>query len=89
MSQDPSIGILSITCSGSLLCQGFVVPFFGHVIKLDIKNGDSLVRKGNVPAVEVKFERAYGDGESTYFYQLQRFVADVEAQRAPKRLVNG
>lgn len=52
------------------------MPFFGHVIKLDLH---SEVSKGGLDTSSKIEERVYGSGESTYFYQLQRFIADVEA----------
>ena len=73
---------------GSMTCKGWVVPFFGHVIESEFhtaapagegpSNGDggSSRWKGKPPQRRV-VERCFGSGESTYFYQLDRFVSDL------------
>ena len=76
---------------GKLLCQGFIVPFFGHKIELEVprtaEEADdtwpgigkllSGLRAGGMRRKRT-VERAYGSGESTYFYQLERFVRDLQ-----------
>jgi predicted dehydrogenase len=52
--------------NGSLQCRGFVTPFFGHIIEKDIKGK----RRGA--------ETAYGSNESTYLYQLDNFLTEIE-----------
>ena len=56
---------------GSLKCRGFIVPFFGHRIELDLKDKT----KGGTRRVA---ETAYGSNESTYYYQLDNFLTEIE-----------
>ena len=51
--------------NGSFTCKGWVVPFFGHVIESKAVCGKKSL------------QRCYGSGESTYFYQLDRFISDL------------
>ncbi|KAG1668772.1 hypothetical protein FOA52_006025 [Chlamydomonas sp. UWO 241] len=70
--------------SGSLVAQGFLVPFLGNVLiaTLTLPHGaGSCSGGGTVTAVE----HVYGSGESSYHYQLSRFVEDVRRPR-PKCL---
>ena len=79
----------SFLLRGKLLCQGFIVPFFGHKIELEglrtaEESADAFPGKllGSLRAGGMQWkrtvERAYGSGESTYYYQLERFVRDLQ-----------
>lgn len=79
--------ISSFLLRGKLLCQGFIVPFFGHKIQLDSLRATAeepstgplgSVRNGVALRKSTTVERTYGSGESTYFYQLERFVRDLQ-----------
>ncbi|KXZ42771.1 hypothetical protein GPECTOR_119g402 [Gonium pectorale] len=56
---------------GSLQCSNFIMPVFGNFVRLTTRTeaGDTTTTT----------TRVYGSGESTYYYQLSRFVRDVQA----------
>mmetsp|Transcript_18598 Transcript_18598/g.39942 ORF Transcript_18598/g.39942 Transcript_18598/m.39942 type:complete len:472 (-) Transcript_18598:1154-2569(-) len=68
---------------GSLTCQGFVVPFFGHMIQ--VKTSEEGGQGGQAPRTRQWTERAYGSGQTTYYYQLERFVTDLQALDGAKQ----
>ena len=59
---------------GSLRCTGWLAPFFGHVVELNLNGKPGHKR----------VERCFGSGESTYFYQLERFCNDINAASTTK-----
>lgn len=62
----PTSEVTIFGTKGSLQCRGFVAPFFGHVIELDVKGERRTT------------ENAYGSNETTYYYQLDRFLTEIE-----------
>ncbi|EFJ45147.1 hypothetical protein VOLCADRAFT_118462 [Volvox carteri f. nagariensis] len=68
---------------GHLHCSNFIMPVFGNVVRLTttspaVESGagsNSIGNGSNKTTTTVT--RVYGSGESTYFYQLSRFVRDV------------
>ncbi len=60
-------------CRGTLEVRGFMMPSLGHIIRTTCR--DSSGKQ------QVAEARVYGNGESTYFYQLERFVGDVRAMQ--------
>lgn len=69
---------------GSLHCSGWVMPHFGHRISLtssaDASSSSSSGGSGGTGSSVVE-EQEYGIGETTYYHQLARFAADVQAFR--------
>ncbi|GIL50769.1 hypothetical protein Vafri_6911, partial [Volvox africanus] len=64
---------------GHLHCSNFIMPVFGNVVRLTTTAAASETSnaKGSGNAVSTSVNRVYGSGESTYYYQLSRFVRDV------------
>ncbi|PNH06190.1 hypothetical protein TSOC_007457 [Tetrabaena socialis] len=83
---------------GRLHCSNFIMPVFGHVLRLTTTapaaeaaggSGAAAPAPGANPAAPAAAAattttvmRVYGSGESTYHYQLSRFVRDVRAVQA-------
>ncbi len=74
---------------GSLVCSNFIVPFFGHSVRISqlppdeddyaaevewrhVGRAEGWWARGLWSRQRISVERAYGTGESTYFYQLVR-----------------
>ncbi|GFR46541.1 hypothetical protein Agub_g8132, partial [Astrephomene gubernaculifera] len=70
---------------GSLHCSNFIMPVFGNVVRMTTTTTATTATTGpdgsitvqQPPRTTTTTTRVYGSGESTYFYQLDRFVRDV------------
>ena len=68
----PRTEVTVVGSNGSLQCRGFVTPFFGHMVQVDIKGQRRVI------------ENAYGSNEPTYLYQLDQFIREIELGQTSK-----
>ncbi len=62
--------------------SNFIMPVFGHVVRLSTTSTTPNTIPPTAAATTTTTTttlRVYGSGESTYWHQLNRFVADVRA----------
>eukprot|EP00198_Chlamydomonas_reinhardtii_P011013 XP_001700350.1 predicted protein [Chlamydomonas reinhardtii] len=69
---------------GRMHVSNFIMPVFGHVVRLSTTTTTTTAtattsNTSGAPATRTTTLRVYGAGESTYWHQLDRFVADVRA----------